>query len=128
MHKSTQDIRQEQEALLAQMAQTRVMRRGSISRQEYAERRARKGGKGASGPYFVWQGYREGRHFSQRVSGERAEQMRQEIEARKAFERLCAKYIGLSEILAERQGTQASQAAVKKGLKSRSSRAWKSSG
>ncbi len=123
-------VEQRQEAIIEEMGQIGVMRRGSISEQHYPARHARKGGKGASGPYFIWQGYDDGKHFSQRVPAVQVEQMKEEVEQRRRFEQLCAEYVRLGEVLAERkrQKGAASGEAEKEGLKSRSNRAGKSSG
>ena len=108
------------------MRTLRVMRRGTLSHQEYPQRRARKQGTGASGPYFVWQGFRGGKHFSKRVSAQEAEQVKHEIETRRQFERMCEEYVGLGEALATREGARTKQdASLKKGLKSRSKQARK---
>jgi hypothetical protein len=121
MDPSTREIEQRQDALLEEMGRIRAMRRGTVSRQDYPGRRARKEGQGASGPYFVWQGYREGKHFSQRVSGREVRRVQQETEARKQFERLCAQYVKLGETLAQCYAARmgASEEAQKKGLKPR---------
>jgi len=127
MDQSTRQIQQQQDALLEQMGKIRVMRRGTVSRQQYLERCARKDGKGAWGPYFMWQGYRDGKHFSQRMSAREAQRMQREIEARKQFEGLCGEYVKLGEALAQRHAAPmgASEEALKKGLKSRRKRAKK---
>ena len=100
MNNSMRQIKQQQDAALKEMGEIRVMRRGTLSRQEYRQRRARKGGKGASGPYFVWQGYTDGKHFSQRVPSRNAERIGRKINARTVFERLCAEYVRLGEVSA----------------------------
>ena len=121
MDATTREVEQQQNALLDQMRTLRVMRRGTLSHQEYPERRARKLGTGASGPYFVWQGFRSGKHFSKRVSAQEAEQVKHEIETRRQFERLCEEYVRLGESLATREGARTKQdESLKKGLKSRS--------
>lgn len=120
----TREVEQQQNALLDQMRTLRVMRRGTLSRQEYSQRRARKQGTGASGPYFVWQGSHSGKHFSKRVSAQEAEQVKHEIETRQQFERLCEEYVRLGEALATREGARTQQdGALKKGLKLRSKQA-----
>jgi len=121
MDQSTRQIQQQQDSLLEEMGRIRMMRRGTVSRQQYLERCARKEGKGASGPYFMWQGYRGGKHFSQRMSAGEAQRMQQEIEAHRQFERLCAEYVKLGETLAECYAARmgASEQAQKKGLKPR---------
>jgi len=129
MNASDQVITEQQEALLKQFGEFNTMRAGTITRQHYPARRARKKGKGASGPYFLWQGYRDGKRFAKRVSAQQANMLRQQIEHRKQFEDLCKEYIGLCEAQAElHERTSASEEAVKKGLKSRSKKTLKSNG
>jgi hypothetical protein len=116
-------IDEQQQGVLEQMGRIRVMRRGTLSQQEYGQRRERKGGKGATGPYFVWQGSVDGGHFSKRVGAGRAQRMREEIAQRKCFEDLCAQYVALGEQRAElTPDAQDETEEVKKGLKSRRSR------
>lgn len=124
-----QDVAQRQRQLLAEMEQIRLMRRGSLSRQHYPQREKRQGGQGASGPYFLWQGYVKGQRFGVRVSAQEAPEVASEIEARHRFEDLCAEYVALGEALAEekRRGAKTKHE-LKKGLKSRSNRARKSRG
>jgi hypothetical protein len=126
MDATTREIEQQQNAILDQMRTLRVMRRGMLSHQEYLQRRARNQGTGASGPYFVWQGFRNGKHFSKRVSARQVEQVEHEIETRRQFERLCEEYARLGEALAMREGIRTKQdESLKKGLKSRSKQAKK---
>ena len=120
-----QRIEERQEAILAEMGRIRTMRRGTISAQEYGGRRSRKGGKGATGPYFLWQGYVGGRRFGRRVGAEEAARMRDEIEQRCRFEALCAEYVALGETLAERRNNPSETDRQKKTPKSRSRRARK---
>jgi len=129
MDQEQKDIVQRQEALLKEMGGIRVMRRGTLSGQQYPQRRARRAGHGACGPYFVWQGYVRGQRFGRRVDAQEAIVIRAEIEARQRFEALCAEYVALGECLAEYQRhVGASEEALKKGLKSRLNRARKSRG
>jgi len=126
MQQTIEQIEQRQDAVVEQMSRIRVMRRGTVSEQHYQGRRKRKGGTGASGPYYIWQGYVNGKRFSQRVSATEVERIKQEIEQRRRFERLCAEYVGLGEALAQAGHEQVDQFdGVKKGLKSRSNRAGK---
>mgnify|MGYP001559458562 CR=1 FL=1 len=128
MKSTTQQIRQRQNAVLEEISRIRVMRRGTLSEQHYAQRRERKGGAGACGPYFILQGYGGGKRFSKRIASEQVEQVRNEIAQGRRFQDLCKEYMTLGEALAEDARRQpAADEAVKKGLKSRSSRALKSS-
>lgn len=121
MDAATREIERRQNALLDQMRTLRVMRRGTLSPQHYPQRRARKQGSGAAGPYYVWQGFQRGKHFSKRVSAKEAEQVKREIETRRQFEELCEEYVRLGEERATHESTRTQQeASLKKGLKSRS--------
>jgi hypothetical protein len=111
-------LEQEQERLIEQMRRIHVMYRGTLSEQEYPARRARRGGDGAAGPYFLWQGSIDGKHFSRRVGAEEAKRIRAGIEARHRFEQLCTQYVELGQALAvQTQGVQETQDALKKTLK-----------
>lgn len=119
MKSTTEHLRQRQKAITEEMRQLQGMRRGVLSEQRYADRSRRKGGKGACGPYFIWQGYVNGKHFSKRVSSELVEQVRMQIEQGKRFLDLCQEYMALGETLAERELEQpTADEAEKKGLKS----------
>ena len=129
MSMSAQQIVKRQNEILEAIGRVRVMRRGTLSRQTYAERAKRKHGKGAVGPYCLWQGSVRGQHFSRRVSGGEAERIEQGIAQRHAFEALCEEYTELSCRLAALEGQETDwEGMVKKGLKSRSSKAGKSRG
>ena len=127
MSMSPQQIVQKQEEILQAMSQFRIMRRGTLSQQTYPERAERKDGKGAVGPYGLWQGTIGGQRFGKRVSGAEAESVKEGIAQRHAFEALCEDYIALGCELASLESEGAAlEEAVKKGLKSRSRRAKKS--
>jgi hypothetical protein len=128
MDTQDQALERQQKALYEEMGRIRLMRRGTLSEQRYPQRQARRNGHGASGPYFLWQGYVQGQRFARRVGAAQARRLKAEIEARQRFEQLCAQYIALGEARAEHQRQRASEEALKKGLKPRSSRARKSRG
>lgn len=126
---TAQQIMKRQNEILETIKGIRTMRRGTLSKQAYPERAKRKNGKGAVGPYCLWQGTVGGRRFGKRVSGKEAQRIEQGISHRHAFEALCEEYTELSCRLAEldTQGTGCEQT-LKKGLTSRSSKAGKSRG
>ena len=127
MSMSAQQIINRQDQILQAISRIRVMRRGTLSQQTYRQRAKRNNGKGAVGPYFLWQGTIKGKRFGQRVSAAEAERVKEGIEQRQAFKALCQEYVELSCQLAalDSQGEDRAQA-LKKGLKSRSKRAGKS--
>ncbi len=129
MSMSPQQIAKRQDEILQCIRRIRVMRRGTLSWQVYPERAQRKGGKGAVGPYGLWQGTRGATRFGKRVSQARAQRVAQGIAQRHAFESLCEEYMELSCRLAALEDEQAArEEALKKGLTSRSNKARKSTG
>jgi len=126
MSMSAQEIVKRQDEVLQHISRIRFMRRGSISRQTYADRTQRNEGKGAVGPYYLWQGTVAGKRFGKRLSAQQAQAVEAEIALRHEFEALCEEYVELScQLAALKSEDTASQEAVKKGLKSRSSKAKK---
>ena len=126
---SPQQIVNRQDEILQTIGRIRLMRRGTLSRQTYPGRAKRNNGQGAVGPYCLWQGTVGGKRFGKRVSGVEAKRVEEEIAQRHTFEALCEEYVELSCRLAALEGEGASwEQALKKGLKSRSSKAGKSNG
>ena len=127
MSMSAQQIVSRQNEILEIIARIRVMRRGTVTRQTYRERAKRNNGQGAVGPYLLWQGTIQGKRFGKRVSGAEAERVEEGIAQRRAFKALSEEYVALSCELAalEDKGEDCAEA-LKKGLKSRSSRTGKS--
>ncbi len=126
---SAQQIVKRQDEILEALARIRVMERGTLCWQRYPERAKRRGGKGAVGPYGLWQGTVGGKRFGRRIAGAEAERVNEAIAQRHAFESLCEEYTELGCRLAAlgREGATLEQA-LKKGLKSQSNRARKSDG
>jgi len=73
-------------ALLAQLQSINRLRRGTLSRQLYSKKRA--GGACLQGPYFVLQGFHNGKKFSQRVAASQAAQVGQQVGNYKRFQEL----------------------------------------
>ena len=124
-----QEIDARQDEILKALGEIRDMARGTLTWQVYPKRAKRRQGAGAVGPYGLWQGTVHGERFAKRVKGAEAEHVNAGIERRHAFEVLCKEYVDLAcqRALLQREAA-ASEEAVKKGLKSQSSRAWKPSG
>jgi hypothetical protein len=126
MDKHVEQLRQQQDALIEQMRQLRLMYCGTLCEQRYPARRARKDGKGATGPYFLWQGTRQAKRFGYRVDAQQAQHIREGIETRHRFDALCAQYVALGETLARYVQAQSELAdTLKKTPKSPSKRARK---
>jgi len=111
-------LKRQQDETLEQMREIRVMRSGTLSSQTVSKRGAQRESRGTWGPYFVWQGYREGKHFSARVRAEQSERYRREIYAHRRFEGLCRQYAALGETLADARAERSDVEGLKKGLKS----------
>ena len=128
MSMSAREIVKRQDEILQAISQIRVMQRGTLSQQTYPQRAERKEGKGAVGPYGLWQGTVGGKRFGQRVTGVEAQRVREGISQRHRFEALCEQYIELSCQLAALVGEGAAQEEIlKKKPRSRSRRASRSS-
>jgi len=96
-----EQLHRQQDAVIEQMRQLRLVYRGTLSEQQYPERQARREGSGATGPYFLWQGTTQGKRFGLRVDARRAQRIREGIEARHRFEALCAQFVAIGEALAD---------------------------
>jgi hypothetical protein len=73
-------------ALLAQLQSIDRLRRGSLSRQVYSKKR--NGQTLTQGPYFVLQGFHQGKKFSRRVPASQAAQVEQHVGNFKRFQEL----------------------------------------
>jgi transposase len=117
--------------VLQELGAIRSLRKGNLNEQWLPVVRDGKKTKKLRGPYFVWS-YKVGtKTVSERVSGEQTVALaRQDAANYRRFRELCAELEQLIAQLgeAERQPDTASDEALKKGLKSRSNRAGKSSG
>ena len=79
------------EKILDEMRQIERMRQGTISEQFYGT------GENKQGPYYLLQGYVEGKHWSMRVPRERIEQVREDLRAGVRFKELCQEFAELTE-------------------------------
>lgn len=86
MPNKIEQLAAEREALLAQLQSIERLRRGSLSRQTYTQKEA--GQERRQGPYFVLQGFHQGKKFSQRVPADQAEQVQQQVNNYKRFQDL----------------------------------------
>jgi len=76
----------ERAALLAQLQSIDRLRRGSLSRQTYSQKRD--GQAHTQGPYFLLQGFHKGKKFSRRVPAGQAAQVEQHVGNFKRFQEL----------------------------------------
>ncbi len=100
MDKRTQQKRDE---IVEQIQQIDRLRQGTISEQYYGTDEKRQG------PYYVLQGYTDGRHWSKRVPKEQIEQVRADIASGGHFRELCQDFAEITEqatVAAERRDSK----------------------
>ena len=97
------------------------LRRGSLSQQFF------KAGPGQAerGPYFVLQGYFQGKKFSERIPAAEAPEVQQQVDNYRQFQRLAEEYVTLSDRITRLEATGAE---AKKNDSSRRRRPANSSG
>jgi len=103
MPNKIEQLAAERQALLAEIGSIDRLRRGSLSRQVYARKKA--GQDHTQGPYFVLQGFHKGKKFSQRVPADQAQQLEQQVNNFKRFQELADQCVTVTDQL-----TQLSQA------------------
>jgi hypothetical protein len=95
MPNKIEQLAAERQALLAELGAIDRLRRGSLSRQVYARRKA--GQAYTQGPYFVLQGFHKGKKFSQRVRADQAEQLAQQVNNFKRFQELADQCVSVTD-------------------------------
>jgi len=117
MHDSFSQLEQRRNQILQQMMAIDRLRRGSLSRQFF--KKPHSPSKAQRGPYYVLQGYIQGRKFSERVPADRAPQLEPLVANYKRFEKLAEEFVSVTDQL-----TRLSQAApeAKKNSRRRSAR------
>lgn len=77
--------------ILDEMRQIERLRQGTISEQYYGT------GDSRQGPYFVLQGYADGKHWSKRIPRDKVEQVKADLEAGAHFKGLCRQFAEVTE-------------------------------
>ena len=95
MSSKFEQLERERQSLLSELQSIDRLRRGSLSRQVY--HRQKDGQDRSQGPYYVLQGYRQGKKFSQRVPAAQVEQVRQQVDNFKCFQPLADRCITLTD-------------------------------
>jgi hypothetical protein len=89
------DRLQQRESILLQMKTIDRLRRGTLSKQFF---KARPPGTNARcGPYYVLQGFFQGKKFSERVPPDQAAQVQQEVDNYRRFQTLAEEFVTLSD-------------------------------
>jgi len=88
MHRKTEQKRVE---LIDEMRRIDRLRQGTISEQYYGT------GENRQGPYYVLQGYADGKHWSKRIPRDQVEQVKADLEAGVRFKDLCQQFADVTE-------------------------------
>jgi hypothetical protein len=117
MNLSRSQLEERREQILQQIQAIDRLRRGSLSRQFFKKRRA--DCKAPQGPYYLLQGYVQGKKFSERVPAEQAPQLEPLVANYQRFEELANEFVTVTDQL-----TRLSQGApdAKKNSRRRSGR------
>jgi hypothetical protein len=129
MKKSVQleKVQARRKQIADEMLQIPSLVRGALTEQFLEVRHKGKKKPVRRGPYYVLSRSEKGRTRSCRIPRREALQVQREVANYKRFEALCEEFMELTERLGElEREADSEQEAVKKGLKSRSSRAGKS--
>lgn len=108
MNKQTQE---ERDGILEEMREIERLRQGMISEQFYGT------GKKKQGPYYVLQGYTDGKHWSKRVHKSRIDQASQDVAAGDRFKELCRAFAEVTEQATITQDNAESKKNAKKQTK-----------
>ncbi len=96
MSNQLDSLRRQRAALLQDMQAIDHLRRGSLSQQFF---QAAAGRAERRGPYFVLQGFFQGKKFSQRVPAAEAPQIQAQVDNYRRFQALAEEYVTLSDEL-----------------------------
>lgn len=89
-------LRRQRAALLQDMQAIDHLRRGSLSQQFF---QAAPGRAERRGPYYVLQGFFQGKKFSERIPAAQAPQVQAEVDNYRRFQALAEEYVTLSDEL-----------------------------
>ena len=82
---------QKRDKILQEMRRIERLRQGTLSEQYYTV------GEKQQGPYYVLQGYQDGKHWSQRVAQEQVDPVRADLAGHAHFEELCRSFAEVTE-------------------------------
>lgn len=108
MNKQTQEKR---DGILEEIRKIKRLRQGTISEQFYGT------GKKRQGPYYVLQGYTDGKHWSKRVRKNQIDQVRQDVAEEDRFKALCHDFAEVTEQATLKQDNADSKKNAKKQAK-----------
>lgn len=88
-------LEERRDQILQQMKAIDRLRRGSLSRQFFKKRRFHS--QARQGPYYVLQGYVQGRKFSERVPADQARQLEALVANYKRFQQLAEEFVTVTD-------------------------------
>lgn len=97
-------LRLKRNSLLEDMQAIDRLRRGSLSKQFF---KAAPGQSERRGPYFVLQGFFQGKKFSERIPAEQAPQVQEQVDNYRRFQALAEDYVTLSDEITRLESTGA---------------------
>jgi hypothetical protein len=95
MNSQIESLLQKRAAILQEMQTIDRLRRGSLSQQFFAAGRGQR--KTKRGPYYVLQGFFQGKKFSQRIPSAQAAQVQQQVHNYQRFQKLAEDYVSLTD-------------------------------
>ncbi len=95
MHVSLTQLEARREQILQQIRAIDRLRRGSLSRQFFKQRRA--DSQAPQGPYYVLQGYLQGEKFSERIPADQAPQIEPLVANYRRFEELAEELVTVTD-------------------------------
>lgn len=87
-------LRQQRDGVLRNMQTIDHLRRGSLSQQFF---KPSPGQSRPRGPYFILQGFFQGKKFSERIAAEQAPQVQEQVDNYRRFQTLAEEYVTLSD-------------------------------
>ena len=103
MPASLESLRQKRDRVLQDMQAIDRLRRGSLSKQFF---KAPSSQTEKRGPYFVLQGFFQGKKFSQRIPAEQAPQVQEQVDNYRRFQSLAEEYVTLSDEITRRESSE----------------------
>jgi hypothetical protein len=126
---TVQTLERQREQVLRAMAELRSMETGSLSSQMLKVAHKGKKTPALRGPYYVLSRWENGKSHSRRVRKEELAQVQCDVANYQRFMELCEQFVDLTRRLgALEREEETDREQLKKGLKSRSSKAGKSRG
>lgn len=99
-------LKRRRDQIIEEIRQIVRMRRGGISTQHYTKIN-RSGEKVRQGPYYVLQGWRKGRHYSQRIRAEEIPATQEAIEGYERFKKLSEEFVEITEQMTQQDFREA---------------------